>query len=307
MKFLKQGILDFTSTNITETVPEYSPLTTYTFETGTPTNASLARVGSYIYRSLVSGNLGNHPEESINKQWVKWGASNAYSMLDMRSGTKTSLDGDIIVEFNWTRDDNTVVVGNYSASYIRVEVLDALDTVLWTHDTPNTLNDEVTDYWSYIYAEYDFEVDRAVMISVPSTIDPVKCRVTLFQYQTELTECGFLVAGDGVSMGETLINVSFNFNSFATKEFDTFGTANIIKRAVQDISDFETIIGATEIPSMKRKIKAIYDDVVVFIVDDNEDSRYENLITLGTIQDASVIHSNEVISTITWSIVEVVS
>lgn len=307
MKFLKQQIDTFLTTNITESVPVYNPATTYTFESGTPTNASLARVGSYIYRSLISGNLGNHPETNLNTKWVKWAASNAYSMLDMKSGTKTSLNGNIIVTFDWTRDDDTVVVGNYDASYIRVEVLGALDAVLWTYDTPSTINDEVTDYYSYIYADYGFEINRAVMINIPTTLDPVKCRVTIVQHLTELTECGFLVAGNAVTMGSTLMDVSFNFNSFATKEFDTFGTANIVKRAIQDISDFETLIDSFEIPSMKRKIKEIYDDVVVFIVDDSEVSKYENMITLGTVQDASVIHSNPVKSTITWSIVEVVS
>lgn len=307
MKFLKQQIDTFLTTNITESVPEYDPETNYTFESGDPTNDSLARVGSYIYRSLVTDNLDNHPEENLNTKWVKWDASNAYSMLDMKSNTKTTLNDDIIVTFDWARDDDTIVVGNYAAERIRVEVLNALDEVLWTYDTPNTINDAVTDYWSYIYAGYDFEINRATMIKVPGTLDPVKCRVTIFQHITEPAECGFLVGGNAFNMGCTLMDVSFNFNSFATKEFDAFGTANIVKRAIQDISDFETLIDSFEIPTMKRKIKEIYDDVVVFIVDDREESKYENMITLGTVQDASVIHSNLNKSTITWSVVEVVS
>lgn len=307
MKFLKQQIDTLLTTNITESVAEYNPATTYTFESGEPTSASLARVGSYIYRSLVSNNTGHHPEETLNTKWVKWAASNAYSMLDMKSGTKTSLNDDIVVTFNWTRDDDTVVIGNYSGDYVKVEVLDTLDSVLWSYETQSTINEDVTDYWSYIYSDYGFEVNRAVMVSVPATLNPEKCRVTIYQHATENTECGFLVAGNAVSMGCTLIDVSFNFNSFATKEFDSFGTANIVKRAIQDISDFETMIDSVEIPTMKRKIKDIYDDVVVFIVDDSEESKYENMITLGTVQDASVIHSNPSKSTITWSVVEVVS
>ena len=307
MKFLKQQIETFLTTNITESVPEYNPATNYTFEDGVPTNASLARVGSYIYRSLISGNLGNHPETNLNTKWVKWAASNAYSMLDMKSGTKTSLSGDIITTFAWTRDINTLVIGNYAASYIKVELLTAADVVTWTYETPLAINDNVFDYWDYIYEDYNFQVDRATMILLPPDILATKCRVTIYQHSTDLTECGFMVAGDGVSMGCTLMDVSFNFNSFATKEFDAFGTAKIVKRAIQDISDFETLIDSFEIPTMKRKIKEIYDDVVVFIVDDSEVSKYENMITLGTVQDASVIHSNPSKSTITWSVVEVVS
>ena len=109
-------------------------------------------------------------------------------------------------------------------------------------------------------------------------------------------------------MGETLYGVNFKFNSFATKEFDAFGTLSVLKRGVQDIVDFNTVIQHTEkgLMTTKREIKEVYDDVIAFILDTSETSQYENMITLGTIQDANVVLNNGTVYNIAWSVIEVI-
>jgi hypothetical protein len=56
----------------------------------------------------------------------------------------------------------------------------------------------------------------------------------------------------------------------------------------------------------KREIKQHYDTVVVFILDEQDDSNYENMITLGIIQDATVVLNNGVMADLAWSVQEVI-
>ena len=73
-----------------------------------------------------------------------------------------------------------------------------------------------------------------------------------------------------------------------------------------DLVDFETVISSNYLPRMRRELKKIYDEIVLFIVDERDNSNYENLMTLGVIQDASVLLENSVESVMTFSILEAV-
>ena len=73
---------------------------------------------------------------------------------------------------------------------------------------------------------------------------------------------------------------------------------------MQDIVDFETVIASTYLPRMRRELKKIYDEIVLFVIDERDVSEYENLMTLGVIQDASVVLENNVESVISFSLVE---
>jgi hypothetical protein len=305
MQFVRQQITQFTSTNLTDTYNDYNPNTTYTFESGTPTNSSVVRYGNYYYRSLVNNNLGFDPVLYENVKWVKYGVSNKFAMVDLASQSKSVYEGDMTVTFVQGLG-RTLGVGYYDAEYITVQILDTDGTtVLWTYDVPSPLNENVVDWWTYIYSTYGYESNKAVKIDLPLKGSFVK---VTFHKSTEssFTSCGFLVLGEAVHMGDTLANVNFSYNSFATKEFDDFGTLRLTKRAVQDLVDFETLIPAREIQTFKRELKRVYNDVVLFVIDESENSRYENLLILGIIQDASTVLTDFSKSIMTFSILEVI-
>lgn len=297
LQYLKQQITSFTSSNITESNTEWSPSTSYAAE-------ALVLRGTYVWKA-VSANTDKKPEEHENVLWVKWQVSNKFAMLDLSAQSKSYVNGgDLVVEFTQNRM-TTLAIGNYEASYVKVQIL-AVDavTVLHEQQTNHSINENVTDYYSYIYEDYGYEVDKAIKIELP--LWGSKVRVTFYK-STEATRsaCGFLVGGTPVNMGKTLYGVDFSYNSYAVKAFDDFGTLSIVKRAVQDVVDFETTIESRELPTMRREIKSIYNDIVCFIVDENTDT-YENLLTLGVIESASVVLSNPVNTIMTFSVIETV-
>ena len=307
MQYVRQQITEFLSTNLTQEFPDWSALNPYTLEVTAPTSASVVRDGNYYYRNLLTSNTGFKPSEYLNTKWVKWKVANNFAMIDLSSSTKSVLVGGAIdATFALTPSMDTIGIGYYEARNITVELLDGLNNVVWTTTTEVTLSNSVVDWWTYMYGDYGYESDRAIMIKFPPALG-TKCRV-VFNESTESTRtaCGFLVCGEAVDMGQTRRGVRLSFNSFASKQYDDFGTLSIVKRSVQDLIDFETEINAYEIGTMRRRIKDIYNDIVLFVVDETEDSSYENLLTLGVVESASEILTNAKLSTISWSVFEAI-
>lgn len=303
MQYLAQQITSFLATNLTDTYNDWSSSTTYSFESGTPTNSSVARYGTYYYRSVINSNLNNNPVATENIKWTKYSVSNKYAMLDLAANTKSIYnDGNLYVTFIQNQM-TTLTIGNYEADTVTIEILDESDNILWTYTTDSSVNELVEDYWTYIYTDYGYEIDRAIKIDLP--LIGYKVKVTFNKsVESDVTACGYLVGGEAIDMGCTLNGINFKFNSFAFKETDDWGTLTVTKRAVQDLVDFETVIDSNRLQTYKRQLKSIYNDIVVFIVDESENSEYENILTLGVIQDASIVLTDLDKTVISYSVME---
>ena len=305
MQYIKQELTEFTSTNLTDIYSDWSDLTTYIVEPDNAlTDASVARYGSYYYRSVTNSNLNFNPNTYSDIKWVKYAVSNKYAMLDMSANSKSVFEGgDLTVTF-LQNQSSIIGIGNYEADYITIEIL-APDgtTVLWTYNTPSNINANVYDYYDYIYEPYNLDQDFTTKVNLP--LQGRFVRMTFHKLLiTNRSACGYLIVGNPVDIGKSLMGVKFGYNSLTTKEISSFGNLDIKKGFIQDIVDFETVIASTYLPRMRRELRKIYDEIVLFIIDERDVSEYENLMTLGVIQDASVILENNVESTISFSIVE---
>ena len=290
MQYIKQELTEFTWTNLTDSYPDWSPTTTYTVEPDNAlTSASVARYGSYYYRSVTSANLNFNPSTYSDIKWVKHSVSNKYAMLDMSSNSKSVFEGgDLTVAF-LQNQSSVLGIGNYEADYITIEVL-ASDgtTILWMYNTLSNVNANVYDYYDYIYEPYVLDQDFTTKVNIPILGRYVRLtfhKLTL----TNRAACGYLIMGNPMDMGMSLMQPKFSYNSLTTKEISSFGNLDIKKSFIQDIVDFETVIASTYLSRMRRELKKIYDEIVLFIIDERDISEYENLMTLGVIQDASVV------------------
>ena len=307
MQFVKQEITKYIDTNLTDEFDEWSPTTTYIVEENNNlTNASVVRYGTYYYRSVTNDNLNFNPEEYENIKWVKYKVSNKFAMLDMSANSKSVVEnGDMFVIFPQNYME-VLGFGNYEADTILVELLaEDMTTVVWSKETISLINLNVYDYWDYMYEPYIIDSNHTVKMNIPRLGKYV--RVTFRQQPlNNRSACGYMIGGNPVYMGKALMGVSFSYNSFATKKIGSLGSLEIEKGAVQDIVDFETVISSNYLPRMRRELKKIYNEIGLFIVDEREDSQYENLMTLGVIQDASVLLENVVESVMTFSVLEAV-
>lgn len=217
----------------------------------------------------------------------------------------TTFNGDLVVEF-LLNDIDTLAMGYYTADSVTIENLDSLGAVIpsTVQVIEQSVNEDVEDYYSYMYSQYTISVDIGVMVNIPRFGEKIRVTFAL-ESSTSSSACGYLVGGSAVDMGDTLYGVNFNFSSYSTKSTDLFGVTTIDRRGVQDLVDFETIIDSGLVMSAKRKIKSIYDEVVVFILDPTTDSKYENMMTLGAVDDASSVLDNGVQAVIAWSVQEI--
>jgi len=297
MVYLSQEITTITSTNLTEATTAWNSATSYAA-------GDYALFDTYVYKSVAS-HSNKSPADYTGIYWVKWSISNKWASLDLSSQSKSSVTGaDLTITFPQNRM-KTLAIGNYEAASILIEIL-ASDgtTVLWSYDLEDTIYNNVVDWWTWTFSDYVYEVDRAIKIELGRT-DGSFVRVTFIKSPSStVSSCGFLLGGNVVYMGCTLNGINFNFNSYATKESDPFGTLNIIKRAVQDKVDFNTIIENNRLMTSKRNIKSVYNDIIAFIVDERDDSPFENMITLGVIESANVVLDDGEYTTLSWSILE---
>ena len=305
MQYIKQELTEFTSTNLTDSYPDWSPTTTYIVQADNAlTSASIARFGAYYYRSVTSTNLNFNPETYSNIKWVKHSVSNKYAMLDTSANSKSVVvGGDLTVTF-LQNQSSILGIGNYEADYITIEIL-APDgvTILWTYDTPSNINANVYDYYDYIYEPYNLDQDFTTKVNLP--LQGRYVRMTFHKLLiTNRAACGYLIVGNPVYIGMSLMGVKFGYNSLTTKEISSFGNLDLKKSFIQDIVDFETVIVSTYLPRMRRELKKVYDEIVLFVIDERDVSEYENLMTLGVIQDASVVLENNVESVISFSVIE---
>ncbi len=294
MRYVKQLITDYESTNITEPVSSWNELTAYTV-------GDLVLYGNYIWKNALTGNTGNIPSIDGN-YWVKWNVSNKYSLIDLNSTSYTVVNDDLVCTFPLGNID-TLAIGYFTAASITIENLDALGNVLITQNYTQSINEDVFDYYDYMYSDYTLSTNRAKYWDILRA--GTQLRVT-FEMGTigTFVSVGFMVGGQAVNMGTTMDNIKIGFRSYSVRTTDAFGIMSITKRSAQDYLDFETFIDSSSLMNLRRKIKADKDETMAFIVDEDKNSVYENIITLAVPQDMQVIASNFDKTVLTWSIIE---
>ena len=308
MQYVKQELTEYVSTNLTDIYNDWSPTTTYILEVDDEnlTNASIVRYGAYYYRSVTNNNLNFNPVEYENIKWVKYAVSNKFAMLDMSANSKSIVEGGNLTVTFLQNQASIIGIGNYEADYILIEIL-APDgvTVLWSYQTPSTINANVYDYYDYIYEPYLLNQDFTTKISLPILGRYIRLTFTTVPL-TGNSACGYLIVGNPVDMGMSLMGVKFGYNSLTTKEISEFGNLIVDKSFIQDIVDFETVVNSKYLPMMRKELKKVYDEIVLFIIDERDNSPYENLMTLGVIQDASVMLENNIETVMSFSIIEAI-
>lgn len=281
MIYIQQEITEFTYSNIVSTVPDYSPTTNYLV-------GDLARVGSYHYKSLYGTvalpNVGKDPLQNRDTAWFEYEPSNTYACLDALEETKTTWTSDGIAEF--TRGQkNTIGIGNFTATSVSIEYRDSEDNVIDSETYNFSSNEFVTDEWEYGYA--DFSSSEDAVVYRPLKITGTKVRV-VFQNSGQPTDCGYLTAGKAVYMGDTLNQVSFPDKRIGER---TVGVAN-----------FNTMVDDNQLTIKIKAAKKLINEIMLFIVDESENSRHGNMVFLGKINKVDGVAEVKTKNQISWEI-----
>lgn len=283
MIYVKQLIDGFTYSNIVETVQAFNPVTPYLV-------GDKARVGSYHYISTYGTealpNLGKEPLSNLGLAWIKLEnePSNTYACLDPYEETKTTWTADGILEFE-RGAKNTLGIGNFKATQVQIEYLDAIGTILDTQIFKYSINTQVFDIISYIYAPVATSVDK--MIYLPLKLKGTKIRVT-FSSGGGTTDCGFMIAGISIYMGDTLDVVDFPFTQIGSK--------------TQEVANFNTSLDKNIVLLKAKEAKKLINETLMFIIDESESSSHQSMTIIGKIKQCNPSAEVRTKNEISWQI-----
>lgn len=295
MEFVPQSIISYTSAQISPEYANWSNAITYVV-------GDKVIYGNYIWICSFAGSLNFEPKEN-SPHWTKWGTSNYWSLIDLRSQTLTVVNSDFVVEFDKIGIE-TLVIGYFRGVSILVEVLDSLDNVVFTETFSNPRREGLPSYLNWIHARFIDYSSRSKVFYLP--LFGSKVRVTFAKGSYLNVQVGFMVGGRSTQMGRTIEGVKLGRTSYTIKNTDEFGITTITSRAKRKYHDFETSVNSDIAMNTLRIIENYEDTVMAFIIDNNPNSVYENIVTLGVYESVEPLATNNDKTVLSWTVVEMI-
>lgn len=295
MEFVPQTITSYTSPQLTSEYADWNNATTYIV-------GNKVIYGNYIWICSFAGSLNFEPKEN-SPHWTKWGVSNYWSLIDLRSQTLTVVNSDFVVEFDKVGIE-TLVIGYFKGTSILVEVLDSLDNVVFTESFSNPRREGLPSYLNWIHAKFIDYSSRSKVFYLP--LFGSKIRVTFSKGSYSNVQVGFMVGGRSTQMGKTIEGVKLGRTSYTIKNTDEFGITTITSRAKRKYHDFETSVNSDIAMNTLRIIENYEDTVMAFIIDNNPNSVYENIVTLGVYESVEPLATNNDKTVLSWTVIEMI-
>ena len=295
MEFVPQTITAYTSPQLTPGYADWNNATTYIV-------GNKVIYGNYIWICSFAGSLNFEPKEN-SPHWTKWGVSNYWSLIDLRSQTLTVVNSDFVVEFDKVGIE-TLVIGYFKGTSILVEVLDSLDNVVFTETFSNPRREGLPSYLNWIHAKFIDYSSRSKVFYLP--LFGSKVKVTFSKGSYSNVQVGFMVGGRSTNMGKTIEGVKLGRTSYTIKNTDEFGITTITSRAKRKYHDFETSVNSDIAMNTLRIIENYEDIVMAFIIDNNVNSKYENIVTLGVYESVEPLATNNDKTILSWTVIEMI-
>lgn len=166
-----------------------------------------------------------------------------------------------------------------------IDLRTIINNVLETTTYAYSNNGNVYDEWSYGYG--GFTDNTTSMVYLPIKRKGSYLRITFAQSGLN-TYCGYLVGGNSTSMGCTLDQVSFPDKLLGSS---TIPTAN-----------FKTAVLKTKFIRYLNEAKLIRNNIMLFIIDESENSSHNNMVLLGKITQVSGIGENSEYNFLSWEV-----
>ena len=295
MEFVPQTITSYTSPQLIPEYSNWSDVTTYIV-------GNKVIYGNYIWICSFAGSLNFEPKED-SPHWTKWGVSNYWSLIDTRSQTLTVVNSDFVVEFDKLGIE-TLVIGYFRGVSITVEVLDTLDNVVFSEIFRNPRREGIPSYLAWIHAKFIDYSSKSKVFYLP--LFGSKVRVTFSKGSYSNVQVGFMVGGRSTQMGKTKEGVKLGRTSYTINSTDDFGITTITPRAKRKYHDFETSVDSNIAMQTLRIIENYEDVVMAFIIDNNVNSKYENIVTLGVYESVEPLATNNDKTILSWTVIETI-
>lgn len=294
MKICRNEITDYSYANFTEDEPEWLAENTYNV-------GEEARDDHYIYKYAGVNGENTETKPSLNPTvWFKNRTSNYYAMLGSKTSEQTKVNGDLIIEIDILNYD-TFAVLNIIGSSLEVELTNlSTGEVVYTDEYNLQNTQDIIDAYSHYFSPFDF---FNMYYSNLPIYTSARLRLTV-KALNGISAIGRLISGQSYYVGSTLFQARQSLESYSTQTIDQFGTADLQQVGAVFNASYEISIPSTKVGSIKRKRKEFDAIPILFIADEEKDSKFENLLSYGLWQNAELLISNPTNSDMSMTVKE---
>jgi len=233
-----------------------------------------------IYESVQSANTGNSLTDIA--WWVDIGPTNRWAMFDAVIGTVTAQATPLTVVLD-TGIITSVVLLDIAATSVTISMTDGPGGATVYNETYAIEDSQVVlDWFDYFFSE----IIPATTLIVNDLPPYSGARLTVSLAAPTTAECGTLVIGKLVDLGQTLAKPSITIQDYSRKETDTFGVTSVLERAYAKKIAARFWFDSSKVDFVARKLAAVRATPVVWLGDDS--NIYESLVAYGFYRDWGV-------------------
>jgi len=277
MKYVTPRTITLTSTDVPENdYPAWVSGTTYAIDDYV--------IRTSIHRVFKSANNFTStvaPEDDPNN-WVDWGATNAYKIVDEFVNTRTEKAESFTFSFTQAEVCDTMALFNLEAGTVRGVMNDGITDV---HDQTYNLDDTaIADWYDYFYEDFILRSD--LYIELP-TYRNITYTVTVTN-TGGTAACGLIVVGRAKDLGCTLTNPNVGILDYSKKETNEWGGTFLAKGKIAKRADCSVMMDTGFVDEFNRRLAKIAGEAVLFIGDEREGG-FESLLIYGFYRDFGII------------------
>jgi len=302
---VKQALKKYTSINIKATYQDWDVSTTYMF-------GDIVFSEQYYYRSVVDNNTGEIPVKD-SPRWLLWSISNRYAQIDLHAGTETvwspltalaPTDNALITVFP-SNSNNVVALGKVSAKDVTIVVKDASGVIQQTQTNGSYPRPNANTWYNYYFDAFQIvgNSESFYFNIVPIQGGSIEVRATADD--SGEAKVGFMVVGNSLHVGDSLFNISTAIEDNSIWDTDGFGISTVSEREASESLDIDVQYPSTNTNKVKIMVRDIVGKIVLFIGDEQANSRYDHLMILGKVDSFTPVISNPVVTKASFQISEV--
>lgn len=233
-----------------------------------------------IYEAVQGANTNHDPTtDTTSTWWLDIGPTNRWAMLDAVVGTVAARLDPLTVVIDAGIIDSLALL-DVAGSDVDISMLDAPGgTSVYSQNYPLGDTAIVLDWYQYFFSDI---VPRTTLIV--SDLPPYSTgRLTVTINAVSTAECGTLVVGRMVSLGDTLRAPGVGIIDYSRKETDQFGQTSVVQRSYAKKIEARWILETSKVDYAARQLAAVRATPVIWIADDKD--IIESLIAYGFYRD----------------------
>lgn len=288
MKICKNEIIDFYSANFTEDEIEWTVGATFL-------NGEVIRWGHYLYKYTgVSGTNSTNNPTIDTLQWEYYRASNYYSMIGGNTKDQTINADTIDVTIDLNRYD-TISLLNMDAESVELTITDNITSDILLNTMYDLTYREVTNYTQFFFAPFKYR--RRIYIPIPF-YSQARARIEINKIGG-VAKCGRLIVGRSEDLGITLFGITADLDTYSREELTSFGDIIQVSDNPTYRNTFRIKVPSQNFEYLKDLRKDLDFIQVLFIGDEEDNSRFQSLLSYGYWENASIPLDNPVLSEMT--------